>query len=115
MALKEAFKKLGAAIGDLSSLDVQSYSGALTAKIQSGGEGNIIDWKKLLTEAKKVDGSVTLKLASHFNFDGDATLFVTEGEIPEDLRTAHDEAVKAGQQIRNDLLDLFSDTIKKLV
>lgn len=114
MALKDAFTKLGAAIGDLSSLDVQSYSGTVTAKIQGSGDGSILDWKKLLTEAKKVDGTVKLKLASHFNFDGDATLFVTEGEIPADLRTAHDEAVRAGQQIRKDLLDLFSDTIKKL-
>jgi hypothetical protein len=115
MALKDAFDKLRDAIGDFSSLDVQSYSGSLTADIQGDGVSSIIDWQKLVTEARKTDGTVKLKLASHFNFDGDATLFAAEGEIPEDLRTAHDEAVRAGQQIRKDLFDLFADTIKKLV
>jgi hypothetical protein len=114
MALKDAFERLKGAIGDLSCLDVQSYSGKLTATIQGDGEGNIIDWKKLVVEARKLDGTVSLKLASHFNFDGDATLFAAEGQIPEDLRKAHDEAVTAGQQIRKDIFDLFADTIKKL-
>ena len=115
MALKEAFDKLETAVGDLSSLEVKSYSGKLTAEIQSDGEGNIIDWEKLIAEAKKADGQVSLKLASHFNFDGDATLFAAEGEIPDAMRNAHNEAVQAGRQIRKDLFELFSDTIKDLV
>ena len=114
MALNDAFKRLEDAVGDLSSLDVESYTGKLKAEIHNEGENNIIDWKKLVAEAKK-EGVINLKLASHFNFDGDGTLFEAEGEIPDTLRTAHNEAVKAGQQIRKDLLDLFADTVRKLV
>ena len=113
MSLKKAFDGLAKGIGDLSTLDVVSYTGNLTATIQ-GTEGDIIDWKKLVKEAKKTNGSATLVLASHFNFDGDATLFSTTGQIPTDIRAAHNEAVELGKQIRGELFDLFSDTLKKL-
>ena len=114
MALNDAFENLRKAAGDLSSLDVVSFTGKLKAEIYSKDEKNIIDWKLFAKEAKK-EGVIKLKLASHYNYDGDATLFEEEGEIPDTLRTAHNEAVKAGQQIRKDLLDLFADTVRKLV
>ena len=115
MSFKEAFSKLKTAVGDISSLDVKSYSGTLTANIHGDNDGSIIDWEKLVSAAKEEQGSVSLKLASHFNFDGDATLFVADSEIPTDLRAAHDDAVKAGQQIRSDLFELFSEGLKKLI
>jgi hypothetical protein len=115
MSLQQAFENLKNAIGDLSSLDVISYSGTLSAAIQADDQGNIIDWDKLVTEAKKEEGKVSLKLASHFKFDGDATLFSSSGDIPVSLRSAHNEAVKAGQQIRKDLFELFSGVVNDLV
>ena len=113
MGLSEAFAKLGEAIGDLSSLDVQSFTGTLDATVQGEG-GNIIDWKKLVAAAK-AEGNISLVLASHFNFDGDATLFAASGEISADLQAAHDEAVMAGQQIRQDLFEFIADSGKNLL
>jgi hypothetical protein len=115
MSLKDAMNKLGKAVGDLSSLTVESYVGDLMAIVQgSAADGTLLDWQKLVSEAGKTEGKVRLKLASRFNFDGDATLFVAEGEIPQDVRVAHDAAVMAGRQIRKDLLDLAGDTVRKL-
>lgn len=111
--MQEAVKKFQETIEDFSSLDVESYMGQVTAAIQGSEKSSIIDWEKLIAEAKP-GGTISLKLASHFKCDGDATLFVAEGEIPQSVQAAHDAAVTAGRQIRKDLLDLFSDLIKGL-
>jgi len=111
MSVKEAVKKFQDAVEDFSSLDVESYMGDVVAEIQGTEKGSIIDWEKLIGQAK-AGGTVSLKLASHFKCDGDATLFVANGEIPQAVQTAHDAAVAAGRQIRKDLLDLFSELIK---
>ncbi len=116
MALKDMIESIGSAAGDLSTLTVETYTGTVTADIKGAeGEGTI-DFDKLINVAKdEADGSVSLKLASKYFVDGDAILFVADGEISEDLRLAHDSAVNAGQLVRADLMELFSDTLKKLV
>jgi hypothetical protein len=113
MALSEAFDKLKEAVGDLSSLDVLSFTGELSA-IVSETEGNLIDWDKLIAKAK-TEGDVSLVLATHFKFDGDATLFTARGDISSDIRAAHAQAIQAGQQVRRDLFEFFSDTVKNLL
>ncbi len=116
MALKNVFESLANAVGDLTSLSVETYTGSITADVKGAQGEGVIDWEKLVDEAKKDSGgTVHLKLASKFNVDGDATLFIAEGEIPSDLRAAHDGAVNAGQKVRADLMDLLGDSIKKLV
>lgn len=116
MALSNLFDSLSRAGGDLCSLSVETYTGKITAEIKGADGKGIIDWDKLVNEAQKdADGVVHLKLASKFNIDGDATLFIAEGEIPSDLRAAHDSAVEAGQTVRGDLMDLLGESIKKLV
>lgn len=116
MALKDIIKSVGDAVGDLSSLTVETYTGSITADIKGADGKGTIDFDKLITVAKDdANGTVNLKLASKYLVDGDAVLFVADGEIPDDLRSAHDNAVTAGQQVRSDIMDLFSDTLKKLV
>lgn len=116
MAFKDVVNNLKNAVGDLSSLTVETYTGSITADIQGAEGQGVIDWTKLVNKAKEeAGGTVHLKLASKFNFDGDATLFIAEGEMPPDLRSAHDSAVLAGQEVRADLMELLSDSIKKLV
>lgn len=114
MALKEAIKKLMAAVEDLSSLEVVSFSGTLTAEITSGSGGNVINWDKLV-KAAKPNGKVKLMMASKFECDGDARLFTTSDGVSGDIRTAHDQAVQAGRQIRKDILDLVGDLITDAV
>lgn len=115
-AFKDVVSNLKDAVGDLSSLSVETYTGTIDADIVAGDGEGIIDWTKLVTKAKAgAGGNVHLKLASKFNFDGDATLFIAEGEMPADVREAHDSAVLAGQNVRADLMELLSDSIKKLI
>ena len=116
MALGKVLSSLKTAVGDLTSLSVETYTGEVVAEIKGAKDSaGVIDWTKLITEAKKdAGGKVALKLASHFNIDGDATLFVAQGEIPADLRLAHESAVAAGQKVRADLMELMSDAINKL-
>ncbi|MAZ89704.1 MAG: hypothetical protein CL693_18880 [Cellvibrionaceae bacterium] len=115
MSFKDVVNSLSNAVGDLSSLSVETYTGKITADIKGSDGQGVIDWEKLVNEAKKdAGGVVNLKLASKFNVDGDATLFIAEGEIPNDVRVAHDSAVHAGQAVRADLMELVSDSIKKL-
>jgi len=114
MPLKEAFEKLGDAIDDLSSLEVLTFTGDMQVSIQGDGAGNLIDWDKLVAEAKP-DGTVKLVLASKFEADGDAKLFKTLGDVDPSIRAAHDEAVRAGQQVRKDLMELFGSTVQSLV
>lgn len=113
MALKEAIDGLVNAFKDLSSLEVVSFSGTLTADITAGGGGNVINWDVLVKTAKP-DGKVKLMMASKFECDGDAKLFTTSEAVSQDIRTAHDQAVQAGQQIRKDILDLVGDSIKSI-
>lgn len=110
MSLKSAFNKLGETIGDLSSLEVNTFSGEITAVIHAD-TGNILDWEKLIEASRDTGGEVSLQLASKFNFDGDANLFVANTEIPDEIRAAHDGAVRGGQQVRRDLMELFKDLI----
>jgi hypothetical protein len=114
MGLRQAFEDLKDAACDLTSLDVQSFTGTLKAEVHGGEGGNIIDWEKLVADAGP-DGGIKLVLASHFKFDGDATLYTAEGQIPADIRAAHADAIQAGQQIRKDLFEFFSDTVKGLL
>ena len=47
------------------------HTGRITAEIKGSGDGGVIDWEKLVNEAKKdAGGTVQLKLASKFNIDG---------------------------------------------
>ena len=113
---KDVVNNLENAIGDLSSLSVETYTGTIDADIRGADNQGAIDWDKLINKAKEgAGGAVHLRLASKFNFDGDATQFIAEGEIPVDVREAHDSAVRAGQQVRADLMELLGDSIKKLV
>lgn len=120
--LKEAIEKLKEAVGDLTSLEVQTITGiiaAVTAKDTGStpkptSGGSIIDWTKAVTKAR-TSTDVQLVLATKINFDGDTTLFVRSGEIPDYMRNAHEQAVSAGLRVRSDLLNLAKDTIQGLL
>ncbi|MCB1120830.1 MAG: hypothetical protein KJT03_04735, partial [Verrucomicrobiae bacterium] len=96
---QKAIESLKNAIGDLSSLEVQTISGNLdgiltedstgdSEKPNSGG--SVIDWEKAI-KAAKTSGNIQLVLATKINFDGDATQFIRQGEIPQYMLDAHAE------------------------
>lgn len=114
MSLQDTIKGLESAVGDLTSLSVETYTGKISADIQSDNGDEVVDWTKLVEQAKK-GGTINLVLASKFYFDGDATQFIASGDIPNSVTAAHDSAVKAGQTVRASLMELLSDSIKKLV
>jgi len=115
MALSEIIQGVKDAVGDLTSLSVETYTGKVTAEIKGAEESSTIDFTKLISEAKKdAGGSVHLRLASKYEFDGDATLFIADEGVTDSMKVAHAAAVAAGQTVRKDLLDLLSDSIKNL-
>ncbi len=114
MALKDALDTIKNAVGDFSSLTVETYTGNISTVIDNSEKAKgTIDFAKVI-ESGRTDGAVKLKLASKYHFDGDAILFVAEEGVTPDLQDAHDRAVNAGQMVRSDLLDLFSETVKKI-
>ena len=103
------FKKLGEGIADLSELNVQTFSGDLTSVIDKGAGGSVIDWTKLLKDAKTT-GKVKLIASAKIKFDGDSDTYFTE-DISPDMLDAHLVAVEAGQKVREGLLSMFKDIL----
>lgn len=104
------FKKLGEGIADLSELNVQTFSGDITAVLDKNTSGNVIDWTKLLKEAKAA-GKVKLIAAARIQFDGDSDNYFAE-DIPADMLEAHLTAVEAGQSVREGLIAMFKDILE---
>ncbi len=103
------FKKLGEGIADLSELNVQTFTGDLTGVIDKPDSGSVIDWTKLLKEAKTT-GKVKLVASAKIKFDGDSDTFFAE-DIPSDMLEAHLVAVEAGQKVREGLLNMFKEIL----
>lgn len=118
---QDAINSLKDAIGDLSSLEVQTISGKIegiltedAAGDKPSSGGSVIEWKKAI-EAAKTSADVQLVLATKINFDGDATQFIRQGEIPQYMLDAHAEALIAGKATRQELLNLAMNTVKELL
>jgi len=103
------FKKLGEGIADLSELNVQTFTGDLTSVIDKPDTDSVIDWTKLLKEAKTT-GKVKLVASAKIKFDGDSDTFFAE-DIPSDMLEAHLVAVEAGQKVREGLLNMFKELL----
>ncbi len=110
MAIKEAIEKLKAGIKDLSELEVQTYSGTVEATIDQDSKENIIDWEKLFASAKP-GGSVVLAAATKIQADGDTYNFISSQNLPPAVMEAHQAALEAGNQVRENIIDLFADLL----
>lgn len=110
MSIKNAFKKLKEGIEDLSELEVQTYTGTVSATINEQAKDNIIDWVQLFKDAE-AEGKVVLAAATKIKADGDTYNFITDAEVPTSVLEAHQTAVEAGNQVRENIIDLFSDLI----
>jgi len=103
------FKKLGEGIADLSELNVQTFSGSITSVIDDTSEGNVIDWEKLMAQAK-TSGAVKLVASTKIKFDGDSDAYFANDITPEMLE-AHLQAIEAGQNVREGLITMFKDAL----
>ena len=102
--MANVFKKLGEGIADVSELHVQTFTGSLTAVVDTD-QGSLIAWDTVLDAARN-QGEVTLVAATKVNFDGDTILFVATDASPTML-AVHQEAVLAAQEVRQGLVEAF--------
>lgn len=112
MALKEALNKLNAAVQDLTSLHVQTYTGELTFEIT--GKESFEDIRKLIKQEKaKQDSKIHLVAESLAQFDGDSYNFVKQdlANVPPLALEVHQNAVESGIETRLGMLELFKDLI----
>lgn len=114
--LENALDSLGNAIKDLSSLDVTTLSGDITA-IYATQQGEF-DLQSVLTELSKTDstlrGKVYVVASTHLSIDQDATQFVKADLKPEEqsLVKTHLETVKTSLEARNSFLNFAKEFIK---
>jgi len=104
--LEGALKSLQTAVGDLASLEVQTYTGSIDVQV----DGTMADIETVLQNGKS-NGTLRLVAVTKMNFDGDAINLVPADKFQDHVRVAHDAALKAGIETRQGLLQLFGDII----
>ena len=104
--LEDALKTLKETLCDLTSLEVQVYTGDLDVAVTDQiGSTRFEDILKNV----KTKGNLKLVGVTKINFDGDGFVLVPSQAMPEHVREAHDAAIKAGQEVRAGLIALFAD------
>jgi hypothetical protein len=111
--MSSIFKEIGQGIIDLSELNVQTFSGNLQSVVADGTSASVINWEKLISEAKS-SGTVNLVASTKIELDGDSNTFYESG-ITQDMTTAHNAAVKAAHDYRLGLINLFKKEINSIV
>jgi len=112
MSLETAFKKLGNALEDLSSLEVRTYTGDIKTFLSEDETAE--NFKKLVSD-NVAAGTLELKLYTRLDADGDSDHFFASGNIDETMLKSHVEAFKMGQDIRRAYIELFKDVAQKLL
>ncbi len=115
--LKGALEKLETAVGDLASLEVQTYSGAIELYLDEvdAEDGTkktkMKSFEALLADARSKDKNLQLRAVTKMMFDGDAINLVPDGEFSGDIEKVHTAALKAGIDTRHGLLALFGGMV----
>ena len=109
MALSEALENLKKAIGDLTSIEVQTYVGDINVAIDELADST--SFEDTLKKAKQ-SGNIKLSLVTKINFDGDGIVLVPDSAPADYIQKAHDSALEAGRGVRQGLIELFSDVIR---
>ena len=93
MALEDAFKKLGDALDDLSSLETFTYRGDIEAIVKTSGEDG---FRAALDEAR-TEGKLHLLLYTRLDADGDSVNIHGTGGVDQSLIDAHKAAFDMGR------------------
>ncbi len=110
MSFAESFKKIEDGIGDLTQLNVRTFTGEIKATAANlPAKGLTID--EFLSAANGA-GEIQIVGFTDMKIDGDIDQFITSAPFPTVI-AAHNSAILAGQQSRKAMLDLFTDLIKK--
>ncbi|MBI5770554.1 MAG: hypothetical protein HZA93_22445 [Verrucomicrobia bacterium] len=111
--LSDAIQALKTTAVDLTSLEVITLTGDLSASV-SGDADKIVDWTKIVADAKTAGGKVTLVATTKIALDGDAVQYVTSQPVPPGLIDAHKAAVESGQKVRGELVNFALGIMQKL-
>jgi len=106
--LKNALETISEVISDLTSLEVQTYTGNLdvVAKDLKG----TTNFEAILNSVKTTtNGNLKLRYVTKINIDGDGLVLVPETASPNHVQDAHAAALKVGHEVRQGLLTLFAD------
>lgn len=110
--LKDLASSLTKAAGDLCSLEVKTFTGAIEhtykTTTDNGQETKTFSWDKIAENATDTGVSMHLVLATKVNIDGDSTHFATSGHIDELLLKTHAEAVKTGSEYRSQIINFLA-------
>ena len=113
MSFQDTFDKIRDGIGDLTQLNVRTFTGEIKATA-----ANVpVDPDKQLTLGEflakaQANGELQVVGFTDMKIDGDIDQFITSGNFPIAV-AAHNSAIQTGQQSRKAMFDLFSDAIKK--
>ena len=106
--LQDALEGLKNVLCDLSSIEVQTYVGEIDVVIE--GQTGTTSFEDALKNAK-TNGKIALKLVTKLNLDGDGIVLVPESAPADYIQQAHNAALKAGNDVRQGMISLFSDVI----
>ena len=106
--LKNALETISGVISDLTSLEVQTYTGNLDVVAEDlKGTTN---FEAILNSVKTTtNGNLKLRYVTKINIDGDGLVLVPETASPNHVQDAHAAALKVGHEVRQGLLTLFAD------
>lgn len=107
--LKKIGETLKEAVGDLTSLEVVTYTGNMGAALDP--QTGKVKWDELIPKAADDGSDIKIALATKINIDGDATHFVQTGDIDDYILTTHAEAVKNGSEFRAQVIDFLGGKI----
>ncbi|MCY7295041.1 hypothetical protein [Alteromonas sp. a30] len=120
--LSKAIETLKDAAADFSNLTVTTYTGDLKLLLGTSAEStdpintNNLNFQNILNNAlkAKVDGNLKVVCFNSYQIDGDAVVFRADDLSPEEMQkfeTAHNAAIKAGQDTRESILNLLKDSV----
>ena len=112
---EDALKKLEDQVEDLSSLEVFTYTGDISAALNKDKTG--IDWDQLFTKTQANEGTLRLVAATRVQFDGDTQNFRTSANVERlaELLQVHEQSVNNSRLARQSLVQFFADGLKNIV
>jgi thioredoxin reductase len=118
--LRNALRKLGEAIEDLSELHVRTMSGSINVTTgtedtdsdggagEEDGDSGKVDMSAMKALAENQD--VEIVADTVIKFDGDAYYFIND-DAPKTLIDAHQKAVETSMKSRQAIVEMFKDQL----
>lgn len=118
--LRNALRKLGEAIEDLSELHVRTMSGSINVTTgtedtdsdggagEEDGDSGKVDMSAMKALAENQD--VEIVADTVIKFDGDAYHFIND-DAPKTLTDAHQKAVETSMNSRRAIVEMFKDIV----